>query len=140
MQSDLQPTTLYNLSNMAPLRVLLIEDIDAEAQHILRELQIGGYEIDSHCVKTRVALDTALLYTAWDIIFCDNDVPTLSPIEALSVLQESDQMPPFFLREGTSGAETVVTIINAVDNDFLVKESLIPLLKAVGKELRRVQQ
>lgn len=139
MQSDLQSMFLYNLPIMVPLRVLLIEDVDAEVQQILRELLSGGYHVDSHCVKTRAALYAALFHRAWDIVFCDDSVPSLSPIEVLATLRESGQRLPFFLRAGISGEDTMVTIIHPVADDFIVKENLVMLLPGLAQELQELQ-
>ena len=122
------------------LRLLMIEDIDAEAQQILRELQIGGYHVDYQRVETPAAMRAALLHNVWDIILCDDDLLTLSPIEALAVLQESGHRLPFFLRAGISGKDTLVTIILSVARDFVVKENLIPLLSGLAQELRDVAE
>jgi CheY-like chemotaxis protein len=128
MQSDLHPGILYNLSIMASLlRVLMIEDVDSEAQQILLELRSGGYDVRYHCVGTRAAMQAALSHNVWDIIFCDDNLSSLSPIEALATLQESGRNLPFFLRAGISGKDTLVTILQSVARDFVVKESLVPL-------------
>ena len=140
MQSDLHPALLYNWIIMASsLRVLMIEDVDSEAQQILLELQSSGYDVDYHCVGTRAAMEAALLHNVWDIIVCDDNLPLLGPIEALATLQKSGHTIPFFLRAGISGDDTMVTIVHAVARDFIIKESLVPLLPAVAQEVRNLQ-
>ena len=117
----------------------MIEDIDAEAQQILREIQNDGYYVNYQCVETRAAMDAALSHQVWDIILCDDNLPHFSPIEVLSTLKESRQKIPFFLRAGISGEDTLVTIFQLVAQDFIVKENLIQLLPGLAQELRDIQ-
>jgi len=133
--------TIYTLYTMASLlRLLMIEDIDAEAQQILRELRNGGYYVDYERVETCAAMETALLHKVWDVILCDEDLLLFNPIEALAILQESGHRLPFFLRAGISGKDTLVTIIHSVARDFVVKESLVPLLSGLAQELQDVAE
>ena len=64
----------------ALLRVLIVEDLDADAQLMLRELRHHGYDIDYQRVETRPAMEQALARQAWDIILSDYSLPHLSLI------------------------------------------------------------
>jgi DNA-binding NtrC family response regulator len=121
------------------LRVLVVEDDDADGQILVRELSRGGYDVDIHCVQTCAAMEKALFHKVWDIIFCDDNLSKFSVMGALATLQESRHNYPFFLRSGTAGEETVVTIFQRVADDFLVKQSLVPLLPSLAKVLQEIQ-
>lgn len=51
-----------------PLRVLIVEDLEHEAELIERELLRGGYGATIERVKTPAAMATALDKQTWDII------------------------------------------------------------------------
>jgi CheY-like chemotaxis protein len=121
------------------LRVLMIEDVDADAQRILRELQRAGYDVDYQRVDTLAAMEGALLGKVWDIILCDNNLSHINTLEVLATLKESGHTLPFFLRDATLNEETWVTIFQAIAHDFIVKESPAQLLPAVARELQSLQ-
>jgi CheY-like chemotaxis protein len=121
------------------LRVLRVGDEDTDAKRIVRELRHAGYDVDYHFVQTYAAMEQALFHKVWDIIFYDNDLSNLSVIGALAALQESRQNLPFFLRSGTAGEETLVTIFQRVADDYLVKESLVLLLPSLSSVLQEIQ-
>lgn len=123
----------------ALLRVLMVEDDEADAQMLVRELRCAGYDVDYHCVQTYAAMEKALFHKVWDIIFCGDNLPNFSPIGALAILQESRLNLPFFLRSDTASKETMVTIFQRVADDFLVKESPVPLLPSLASILQEIQ-
>jgi predicted RNA-binding protein YlxR (DUF448 family) len=132
MQSDLQPTFLYNshyYQIMASLlRVLLIKDVNADVQPVLRALQGRGFYIEHQSVETRAAMDHALFHKVWDIVLCDENVLDFSVVEALAALKESGHNLPFFLHSGPYGDELSVTYFQRVGDDFLIQENHALLL------------
>jgi CheY-like chemotaxis protein len=110
------------------LRVLLVKDVRADAQRVLRELQRRGFYVEHQAVDTRAAMDDALFHKVWDIVFYDENIPNFTVIEALATLKESGHKLPFFLRSGTYDEEITVTYFQRVGDDFLIQENLALLL------------
>ena len=65
------------------LRLLLIEDSDLDAAHLLLELKRGGFEPVVRRVETREEFDDALHDGQWDAIISDYHLPRFSAPEAL---------------------------------------------------------
>ncbi len=61
-----------------PLRVLLVEDVETDAELVLRELQRGGFAVTSERVETAAALTEALARGPWDVVVSDYSLPTFS--------------------------------------------------------------
>lgn len=80
-----------------PLRVLVLEDLDEDAQVLLRELKRGGYSPTWQRVDTASAMTESLNKQPWDIVIADYITPHLSADEALALLQEHEIDIPFII-------------------------------------------
>jgi len=120
----------------ALLRVLIVEDLDSDAQLILRELRHHGYDIDYERVETRPAMEQALARQAWDVILSDYSLPHFHAMQALATLKESGLDIPFLVISGTIDEETAVTALKAGAHDFLVKGRLARLVPAIEREMK----
>lgn len=118
------------------LRILLVEDLEDDAQLLLREIQRGGYDIYSERVETRPAMQMALARQNWDLIICDYSLPNFNAPEALALMQAGGYNLPFIIVSGTIGEETAVAALKAGADDFLIKGNLPRLLPAIQRELR----
>jgi PAS domain S-box-containing protein len=118
------------------LRVLVIEDSDADARLIVREIQRSGYTVEFERVETQIAMQEALARGPWDIILSDYSMPEFSAMAALETLKESGLDIPFLVISGTIGEETAVTALKAGAHDFLLKGRLARLVPAIARELR----
>ena len=72
-----------------PLRVLIIEDSEEDAQLVLRELRRGGYEVEFERVETEVAMRAMLIERPWDLILSDYNLPKFNAPHALLRTQRS---------------------------------------------------
>jgi signal transduction histidine kinase len=121
---------------LKPLRLLLVEDCQPDAELLLYELQAGGYDIMLERVETAEALRAALDTKSWDLVVSDYSLPSFSAPEALAVVKETHPELPFIIVSGTIGEDTAVTSLKAGAADFLVKGRLARLLPAIERELR----
>jgi len=118
-----------------PLRVLIIEDSEDDAQLLLRELR-RGYEVEFERVETADTLQLALTEKTWDLIVSDYTLPMFSAPKALEALEASGLDIPFIIVSGTIGEETAVAALKAGADDFLVKGKFARLGPAIERELR----
>jgi DNA-binding response OmpR family regulator len=70
-----------------PLRVLIVEDSENDAELILYELKQNGYEPVSERVDTAKAMSAAFDAGNWDIVLSDYAMPHFSGLNALKLLQ-----------------------------------------------------
>src|SRR5450631_1147939 len=70
-----------------PLRVLMVEESDRDADLVLVELR-RGFDVDSERVDTAEAMGAALDRRTWDIIFCASSIPPFDAKAALSLTRE----------------------------------------------------
>jgi DNA-binding response OmpR family regulator len=88
---------------MRPLRLLLIEDSEHDAELLLAHLQQGGYEPDWERVESEEALNAALDRKTWDLVIADYTMPGFSGTAALSILRSRGFDMPFIFVSDTIG-------------------------------------
>ncbi len=118
------------------LRLLLVEDSDADGELVLRELRRGGFRVAHQRVDTRDALINALNGDTWDLIISDYAMPGFSGMEALACVRATGNDLPFIFVSGTIGEEVAVTAMKAGAQDYLLRDLLTRLVPAVERELR----
>jgi putative nucleotidyltransferase with HDIG domain len=119
-----------------PLRLLIIEDSEDDARLLLREIQRGGYEVESERVETADAMQAALTRQPWDLIVCDFSLPRFSAPKALELLKQSGIDLPFIIASGTIGEESAVNALKAGAHDFIIKGNFARLIPAIEREMR----
>ena len=119
-----------------PLRVLIVEDSEFDAQMIVSILRKGGYDVSFERVETAESLRYALHERAWDIILADYNLPEFDAPAALRILQESGLDLPFIIVSGGIGEDIAVSAMKAGAHDYLMKGNLHRLVPAVERELR----
>ncbi|HEV8582803.1 MAG TPA: ATP-binding protein [Thermoanaerobaculia bacterium] len=118
------------------LRVLLVEDLEDDAELILRDLRRGGYEPDYRRVETAEEMASALDEGGWEIVLSDYNLPRFSAPAALELLKSRGMDVPFIIISGTIGEQTAVDCMRAGASDFLLKGNLTRLVAALQRELR----
>ncbi|HLK36643.1 MAG TPA: EAL domain-containing protein [Polyangiaceae bacterium] len=119
-----------------PLRLLMVEDSDADADLLVRELQKGGYVVSPERVQTEASLRAALAKDEWDLIISDCAMPAFGAAAALETVRGSGHDTPFIVLSGTLDEEAAVGLLRAGANDFLTKNRIKRLVPAVDRELR----
>lgn len=117
------------------LRALIIEDSEADAALLVRELEHSGYQVDYERVETGAAMKQQLLVHEWDIVLCDYSLPHFDAIRALGTLRESEVDIPFIVLSGTIEEESAVAVLKAGADDFIVKGRFARLAPAIEREL-----
>ncbi|MEP7243939.1 MAG: response regulator, partial [Gammaproteobacteria bacterium] len=90
------------------LRVLIVEDIAAEAELAVRQLERSGIGCVHHRVDTEPAFRKALGDFRPHIILSDFTIPQFDGLAALDIAAHSAPDVPFIFLSGTIGEETAV--------------------------------
>jgi diguanylate cyclase (GGDEF)-like protein/PAS domain S-box-containing protein len=118
-----------------PLRVLLIEDSEDDAQLVLRELHRGGFAPTWTRVDTPAALVQALEVANWDVVISDHAMPQFSSMAALALVRLRSEDVPFLIVSGTIDESQAVAAMKAGAQDYLTKDKLGRLTAAVEREI-----
>ncbi|HEX6512503.1 MAG TPA: diguanylate cyclase, partial [Chloroflexota bacterium] len=120
----------------SPLRVLIVEDSEDDAELLLIELRRAGYKPSHRQVQTRDDMAAALDEQEWDMVISDYNMPRFSALGALQLLRERQLDLPFIILSGAIGEETAVAAMKAGAHDYVMKAHLARLLPAIERELR----
>ncbi len=121
-----------------PLRVLLLEDRPADAELIVFELGNAGYAPEWERVDTPAEF-AARLTDGLDLILADYALPQFTALDALRLLRESGREIPFIIVSGTIGEDTAVMVMKEGAADFLLKDRLERLGRAVTQALEQTR-
>ena len=120
------------------LKVLFIEDSEADMELTVAELTHGGFLLESQRVETEEELLDAL-QEDWGLIICDYRMPRFSAEAALAALKHSGRDIPFIIMSGAVQAEDTVNLLKQGAHDFMDKHALARLIPAVERELREAE-
>ncbi|HVV01950.1 MAG TPA: response regulator, partial [Verrucomicrobiae bacterium] len=121
------------------LRVLVIEDCEADAVLLLRALQKGGFEPRPLRVADPLSLRQALHTGQWDLILADHSMPDFSARDALELVKKQGLDVPFIIVSGHIEETTAVAAMRAGAHDYVMKDRLARLVPAVERELREAE-
>ncbi len=121
------------------LKVLLVEDNESDGALVIRQLQKANYEVIFKRVESQAEMAVALEQEEWDIVISDFSLPQFTAHDSLKVLQDSGKDIPFIVVSGTIGETTAVVMMKSGAQDYLMKDNLIRLAPAVGREIADAQ-
>jgi diguanylate cyclase len=122
-----------------PLKVLIVEDCEDDAQLLLRELRRGGFDPSWARVDDSKGMSAALEREEWQVILSDHSMPRFNAPRALELVQARDMDVPFIIVSGSIGEEQAVAAMRAGASDYLVKGSLGRLATAIERELTQAR-
>ena len=122
------------------LRVLIVEDFEADALLAIRELRRAGYDARFKRVESADEMTRALADDTWDLVLADYLVPGFGALEALALMKSQAIDLPFIVLSGAVGEEVVVEAMRAGAHDYVMKDRLVrlgPAAALVGSRARR---
>src|SRR6266853_270660 len=122
-----------------PLRILVAEDSEADAELVQRELKRGGLDFQSRRVQTESDFRRELDEFQPHLVISDFSMPQFNGREALAIARESRGDIPFIFISGTIGENVAVEMMKAGADDYVMKNNLARLLPALKRELREAE-
>jgi diguanylate cyclase (GGDEF)-like protein/PAS domain S-box-containing protein len=120
---------------MDALRLLMIEDVDADAEIAMRELKRAGLSVDHRRVETAAELVRECREFDPDIVLSDFALPHFDGLSALKLVRQLRPDVPFIFVSGTIGEETAIESLRSGANDYVLKTNLSRLPTAVRRAL-----
>ena len=129
------------MTQAAPaIRVLLTEDVAADAELEVRELRRAGLRVESLVVETEAAFRAALKDFAPDVILSDFSMPGFDGMAALAMARELTPSTPFVFVSGTIGEEYAIRALRSGATDYVLKTNLVRLPAAVERALAEARE
>lgn len=115
----------------ASIRALLLEDVPADAELLVRELRKADPDIAVHCVAGQAEFERALQDFVPNVVISDHNLPHFSGRDALALVLRTAPAVPFILVTGSLSEETAVEYMKAGAADYLLKDRVTRLGPAV---------
>ena len=109
--------------NKTAFRILLIEDVPADAALITYELQKAGISFKEKCIASKRDFIAEIESGLPDAIISDFSMPQFNALDALQLLQEQNIEVPFVLVTGSQSEEVAVECIKKGADDYILKSS-----------------
>ncbi|HKR36065.1 MAG TPA: EAL domain-containing protein [Steroidobacteraceae bacterium] len=122
-------------SATAEARVLLVEDVDVEAELIVHQLQRAAFAFRWQRVETEDALRAALKDFAPTVVLSDFSLPQFDGLSALQIVREHAFDTPFIFVSGTIGEERAIEALHRGASDYIIKTNLKRLVPAVNRAI-----
>jgi diguanylate cyclase (GGDEF)-like protein/PAS domain S-box-containing protein len=121
---------------MPPLRIVMVEDVESDAEITERELKRAGLSVDFRRVETEEELVREISDFRPDVVLSDFALPKFDGLSALSVVRRLDPDVPFVFVSGTIGEETAVRSLRSGATDYVLKTNLNRLPSAVQRAVQ----
>jgi diguanylate cyclase (GGDEF)-like protein/PAS domain S-box-containing protein len=121
--------------NSPAIRVLLTEDVAADAELEVRELKRAGLRIAHRIVDSEESFSSALREFSPDVILSDFSMPGFDGMAALAIARELSPDTPFVFVSGTIGEEYAIRALKSGATDYVLKSNLVRLPAAVERAL-----
>ena len=119
-----------------PIRVLLVEDVEFEAELTCHHLRKHGIAHLVRRVETDDAMRAALREFRPTIILSDFSLPAFDGLRALDIAREHAPEVPFLFVSGTIGEERAIEALRRGAVDYVLKNNLARLGSAVERALQ----
>ncbi|WP_455923225.1 response regulator [Pseudomonas putida] len=123
-----------------PLQLLMIEDSPRDAELSLFTLERAGLVVESTLVFNHQGAEQALRTQVFDLILCDFLLPGSSGAQVLQRAREIAPHTPFIFLSGVFGEENAVEMMRLGAIDYVLKQNLSLLPKAVKRALAEVDE
>ncbi len=121
------------------LRVLFVEDDEAQMQKLCAQLGELGYSVKASRVASTAGLRDALLGDAWDLVIADFDARDCPVLSALNLLQQNNRDIPLIAISSTVDEAAACEVMQAGAQDCLDKEHVGRLAAVIERERREAR-
>lgn len=118
------------------ISVLLLEDLQSDAELITHELKKLHQDISVEWVNSRQSFKDAISKRKPDLIISDYTIPSFDGISALKIARAEAEGRPFIFVSGTIGEERAIDALKLGATDYVLKDNLNRLIPAVERALR----
>ena len=122
------------------LRVLIVEDVEAEAELAVRQLHADGLRFTHLVVAGEIAMREALRTFTPDVILSDFTLPGFDGLGALEIAQIEVPDVPFIFLSGTIGEERAIDALKRGATDYVLKTRPARLGASIRRAMREVEE
>jgi signal transduction histidine kinase len=122
------------------IKLLVLEDIEADFELIERELKKAGMNFQTKLVDTKSDYEHALRHFKPDVILSDHSLPQFNSTDAFIIARQLPSRIPFIIVTGNVSEEFAVNSIKQGIDDYVLKSNLSRLPDAVQSAIKKRQE
>ena len=122
------------------VKVLLVEDVESDAELALRELKRAGFRCEGRRVENEVDFRREMTEFHPDVVLSDFSMPHFDGMQALAIAAQDYADIPFIFVSGNLGEEYAVRALKNGATDYVLKTNLIRLPAAVERAMDAAQK
>ncbi|MBI2215332.1 MAG: PAS domain S-box protein [Acidobacteria bacterium] len=124
-----------------PIRLLIVEDVDTDAELVLRELRRSGLAYTAQHASNRDEFFEQLGNAIPDVVLTDYNLPDIDGMAVVREIGRISDLTPVIIVTGSLDEEIAVQCIKGGATDYVLKDHLSRLAPAVraALELRRLR-
>ncbi len=122
------------------LRVLIVEDVNVDADLAIHQLARGGIRCVHYRADSEPSFRAALTRFKPHIILSDFSLPGFDGLAALKIATDEAPDTPFIFLSGTIGEERAIDALRRGAVDYVLKSNPARLVPAVRRALREVSE
>ena len=123
----------------SPLRVLLLEDSELDAELIEAQIDAAGLSFELTRVDGHSGFNEALSGCGFDIILSDFNIPGFDGMSALAAAHLACPQVPFLFVSGALGEDKAIELLKRGATDYVLKDRLERLVPSMQRALREAQ-
>ena len=123
------------MTDLIPIKILIIEDSEDDVFFLMRHLKNEGYKPEYKQIETAKEFHLAL-EEPWDIIITDHTLPDFNSIEAITILNAAQKDIPLIVLSGTIDQSIAIESMRLGARDFIMKDETSRLIPAIERELK----
>ena len=120
----------------ATLRLLIVEDVKADAELIVLTLKAAALNFSYDLTDNLHNCQQLIQTRTYDAVLADYRLPQFTPHQVLKLLQQFRQEIPLILVTGSLGEEAAVECIKSGMTDYVLKERLFRLPIVLARSLQ----
>jgi PAS domain S-box-containing protein len=125
---------------MSQLKLLLLEDLETDAELIKRQVSKGGFLFDARLVDNREDFERELNEWRPDLILADYCLPTFDGLAALRVAKAEDPDIPFIFVSGAIPEDVAIEAVREGAHDYVFKDRMSRLAPSITAAIEKLEE
>ncbi|MEO8158577.1 MAG: GAF domain-containing protein [Betaproteobacteria bacterium] len=121
------------------IRILLVEDSEADAELEYRALRRAGVAFEAQRVQTEADFVAQLAQPSFDVIVSDYSLPGFGGLDALEIARQRVPDIPFVFVSGALGEDKAVEFLKGGAIDYVLKTNLSRLASALTRAIDQAE-
>jgi diguanylate cyclase (GGDEF)-like protein len=118
------------------LKILIVEDVEADAVLAVRELKRAGLVVDPRRVEREQDFRRELAEFHPEVILSDFTMPHFDGMSALVISRDTSPEVPFIFISGTLGEDYAIRALKSGATDYVLKNNMVRLPPAVERAVK----